>query len=277
MTKRFAVVHGPNLNMLGQRQASIYGRQTLAAINAEIESEAERLQVEVDFFQSNNEGELVTHLQQCRARVQGVVLNAAAYTHYSIALRDAISAAAVSTVEVHISNVYQREEFRHLSVLAPVCIGQISGLHSTSYILALQALVIDETPVTPISENAKDKVLLLSATPLAPEVTKPLHTRAAQLQLQVEERLFKEAEIINDLQNNTAAYAGVIVATDKQMGSEESSVLQQALTMSSLPSIAIGTPAAKKSPALFSACRGVITGFDNTAHGYLLALNALVR
>lgn len=141
MPKHVAVIHGPNLNMLGKREVGIYGGKTMEDINADVAEEARKLEVEVEFFQSNSEGELVTFIQQCRGRVEGILLNAGAYTHYSIALRDAIAAAQVSTVEVHISNIYKREPFRHVSVIAPVCIGQICGLGSHGYILALRALM----------------------------------------------------------------------------------------------------------------------------------------
>jgi 3-dehydroquinate dehydratase-2 len=139
----FAVVNGPNLNMLGKREVDIYGDKNLEDINAEVKKEADNLGVAVEFFQSNIEGELVTFIQGCRDRVKGIILNAGAYTHYSIALRDAVSAAQVPVVEVHMSNIYRRESFRHLSVIAPVCIGQISGFGSRSYILALRALMKD--------------------------------------------------------------------------------------------------------------------------------------
>ena len=143
MTNLIAVVHGPNLNMLGKREADIYGNKTMEDINAEVKTEAEKSGATVEFFQSNSEGELVTYIQGCRERVKGVVLNAGAYTHYSVALRDAITAAQVPVVEVHISNIYKRESFRHLSVIAPVCIGQISGFGSKSYVLAVKALLGD--------------------------------------------------------------------------------------------------------------------------------------
>jgi 3-dehydroquinate dehydratase-2 len=143
VTDLFAVVNGPNLNMLGKREVDIYGDKNLEDINAEVKKEADNLGVAVEFFQSNIEGELVTFIQGCRDRVKGIILNAGAYTHYSIALRDAVSAAQVPVVEVHMSNIYRRESFRHLSVIAPVCIGQISGFGSRSYILALRALMKD--------------------------------------------------------------------------------------------------------------------------------------
>ena len=141
MADLFAVVNGPNLNMLGKREIDIYGDKNLEDINAEVKKEADNLGVAVEFFQSNIEGELVTFIQGCRDRVKGIILNAGAFTHYSIALRDAVSAAQVPVVEVHMSNIYRRESFRHLSVIAPVCIGQISGFGSRSYILALRALM----------------------------------------------------------------------------------------------------------------------------------------
>jgi len=141
MGKHIAVVHGPNLNMLGKREVGIYGGKSMEGINAELAAEAAKLAVSVEFFQSNGEGELATFIQGCRQRVGGILLNAGAYTHYSIALRDAIAAAQVPTVEVHISNVYKRESFRHVSMIAPVCIGQICGFGSYSYILGLRALI----------------------------------------------------------------------------------------------------------------------------------------
>ncbi|RKX76878.1 MAG: type II 3-dehydroquinate dehydratase [Spirochaetes bacterium] len=139
--KHIAVIHGPNLNMLGKREVGIYGGKSMEDINASVLAEAERLNVTVEFYQSNGEGDLVTFIQKCRGRVGGIILNAGAYTHYSVALRDAISAAEVPTVEVHISNIYKRESFRHISMIAPVCIGQICGFGPYSYILGLRALI----------------------------------------------------------------------------------------------------------------------------------------
>lgn len=138
---RIAVVHGPNLNLLGTREPGIYGAKTLEQINGELVVEATRLGVALDCFQANSEGAIVDHLHACMGRVDGVVINAAAYTHYSVAIRDAIAAIKLPVVEVHLSNIHKREEFRHVSVIAPVCVGQISGFGAHSYILGLQALL----------------------------------------------------------------------------------------------------------------------------------------
>jgi 3-dehydroquinate dehydratase-2 len=139
--RRVAVIHGPNLNMLGKREIGIYGGKTMDQINQEIQTEAAKLKVELSFFQSNSEGGLVDYIHSCAGRIEGIVLNAGAYTHYSVALRDAISAVKIPTVEVHISNIYKREIFRHTSLIAPVCIGQVCGFGSHSYILGLRALM----------------------------------------------------------------------------------------------------------------------------------------
>lgn len=137
--KQILVVNGPNLNMLGRREPDKYGAQTLEEINALISARAKELGVACSFFQSNNEGELVTAIQEA-AMLDGVILNAGAYTHYSIAIRDAIAAITTPVVEVHLTNIHAREEFRHKSVLAAVCRGQIAGFGAQSYLLALQAM-----------------------------------------------------------------------------------------------------------------------------------------
>jgi len=134
-------LNGPNLNLLGQREPEVYGRNTLADIEAKVRSRAQTLQVEVEFRQSNLEGELVDWIQQAKTKSDVIVLNAAAYTHTSIALRDAIVAAGVPTIEIHLSNIHAREEFRHKSLIAPVCRGQILGFGANSYILALEASI----------------------------------------------------------------------------------------------------------------------------------------
>jgi len=134
-------LNGPNLNLLGQREAEVYGRSTLADIEAKVRSRAQTLHVEVEFRQTNLEGELVDWIQQAKTKSDVIVLNAAAYTHTSIALRDAIVAAGVPTIEIHLSNIHAREEFRHKSLIAPVCRGQILGFGANSYILALEAYI----------------------------------------------------------------------------------------------------------------------------------------
>ena len=134
-------LNGPNLNLLGQREPEVYGRSTLADIEAKVRSRAQTLQVEVEFRQTNLEGELVDWIQQAKTKSDVIVLNAAAYTHTSIALRDAIVAAGVPTIEIHLSNIHAREEFRHKSLIAPVCRGQILGFGANSYILALEASI----------------------------------------------------------------------------------------------------------------------------------------
>ena len=141
-TKRILVLHGPNLNLLGSREPEIYGKTTLNDINEILKHKAKELNVdEIDFLQSNFEGELVGAIQKARGRYDFILLNAGALTHYSIALRDAISAIPVPVIEIHMSNVFQREEFRHKSVISPVVIGQIIGFGVDSYVAALEIAV----------------------------------------------------------------------------------------------------------------------------------------
>ncbi len=135
------VLNGPNLNLLGQREPAVYGRTTLAEIEAKVRERAAARGAQVDFRQTNLEGELVTWIQQAKGRFDAIVLNAAAYTHTSVALRDAIAAVGIPTIEIHLSNVHAREEFRHRSVIAPVCVGQITGFGANSYLLAMEAAV----------------------------------------------------------------------------------------------------------------------------------------
>ncbi|MBC6431256.1 type II 3-dehydroquinate dehydratase [Nostoc sp. HG1] len=134
-------LHGPNLNLLGQREPGIYGALTLAEINRLLEEEGFKLQAKVFSVQSNHEGILVDTIHAALGQHHGILINAGAYTHTSVALRDAIAAVNLPTVEVHLSNIYRREDFRHHSYIAPVAIGQISGFGGQSYLLGLQALV----------------------------------------------------------------------------------------------------------------------------------------
>ena len=138
---KILIVNGPNLNLLVTREPEVYGTLTLEKINAELEILAKELGVELEFFQSNVEGEIVNAIQAARGDCAGIVINPAAYTHTSVAIRDAISAVSLPAVEIHISNVHAREEFRKNSLIAPVCVGQIAGFGLDSYRLAMLALM----------------------------------------------------------------------------------------------------------------------------------------
>lgn len=137
---RILVLHGPNLNLLGTREPEVYGTLTLQQINSSLMKLADELGIEVSFVQTNSEGTLVDAIQSASGQFDGILINPAAYTHTSVAIRDAISAVAVPTVEVHLSNIHSREEFRTKSFVAPVAVGQISGFGVDSYLLGLQAL-----------------------------------------------------------------------------------------------------------------------------------------
>lgn len=138
--KRILVLHGPNLNLLGQRETDIYGTVTLEQIDKSLSALARELGVHLDAVQSNHEGEIVERVQKARGVYDGILINPAAYTHTSVAIRDALLAASVPAVEVHLSNIHKREEFRRQSLTAPACHGQISGFGSDSYLLGLRAL-----------------------------------------------------------------------------------------------------------------------------------------
>ena len=138
---RILFLNGPNLNLLGQRESGVYGLTTLKDIEAKVRERAGIHGVDIDFRQTNSEGELVSWIQQSTGKSDVIVLNAAAFTHTSIAIRDAISAVGIPTIEIHLTNIHAREEFRHISMIAPVCRGQISGFSSNSYLLALEAAV----------------------------------------------------------------------------------------------------------------------------------------
>ena len=138
---KILVLHGPNLNLLGGREPAVYGNLTLAEINASLLNLARELGVEVVCKQSNYEGELIDQLHQASGEFSAVIFNPGAFTHYSLALRDAVAAVPLPVIEVHLSNIYRREEFRRHSVIAPAAAGQISGLGEISYLLALRAAV----------------------------------------------------------------------------------------------------------------------------------------
>jgi 3-dehydroquinate dehydratase II len=134
-------LNGPNLNLLGKREPKVYGRTTLAEIEAKVRKRAAKSGAKVEFKQSNVEGELLSWIHEASGKFDVIVLNAAAYTHTSVALRDAITGVGIPTIEIHLSNVHSRERFRHKSLIAPVCIGQITGFGANSYILAVEAAV----------------------------------------------------------------------------------------------------------------------------------------
>ena len=140
--KRILVINGPNLNMLGTREKDIYGVETLEDIAKRVIAEGMKLNLEVDFIQSNHEGEIIDKIHEARGKYEVIIMNPGAYTHYSIAIRDAVKAVEIPTIEVHLSNIHSREEFRSKSVIAPVCVGQISGFGSNSYIVALNAAAL---------------------------------------------------------------------------------------------------------------------------------------
>ena len=138
---KILVMNGPNLNLLGTREPEIYGSLTLADIHERLRQRANEADLDIEFMQSNHEGMLVDAIQRARRTVDYIILNAGAFTHYSIALRDAIAAVDVPVIEVHLSNIHQREEFRHKSVIAPVVLGQIAGFGAESYMAALEIII----------------------------------------------------------------------------------------------------------------------------------------
>ena len=139
--KKILVIHGPNLNLLGQREPDVYGRTTLKQIDGELQKIAKAEKVALEAFQSNHEGEIVERIGKAKGKFDCILINPAAYTHTSVAIRDAISAVSIPVVEVHLSNIYAREEFRHTSLISPVAVGQVSGFGLDSYRLGLKAAI----------------------------------------------------------------------------------------------------------------------------------------
>ncbi len=140
--KKILIIHGPNLNLLGQREPEVYGRTTLDEINGQLRGLAEKEGVKLEIIQSNQEGAIVDLIGQARGRFDAIVINPAGYTHTSVAIRDAVSSVGVPTVEVHISNIYGREEFRQRSLIAPVAAGVVAGFGADSYLLGLEAAIM---------------------------------------------------------------------------------------------------------------------------------------
>jgi len=138
---KILVVHGPNLDLLGEREPNVYGKDTLENINSLLQKEAEKNNAELKIFQSNSEGDIVNFLRDNRKWAEGIIINPAAYTHTSVAIRDAIKALNIPTVEVHLSNIYAREEFRQKSLISPVAVATISGFGKQSYVLALHGIL----------------------------------------------------------------------------------------------------------------------------------------
>ncbi|MDD4879505.1 MAG: type II 3-dehydroquinate dehydratase [Candidatus Omnitrophica bacterium] len=139
--KKILVIHGPNLNLLGQREPGVYGKTTLKQIDAELQKIAKAEKIALETLQSNHEGEIVEKIGKAKGKFDCILINPAAYTHTSVAIRDAISAVSIPVVEVHLSNIYAREEFRHTSLISPVAVGQVSGFGLDSYRLGLKAAV----------------------------------------------------------------------------------------------------------------------------------------
>ena len=140
--KKILVVHGPNLDLLGRREPKVYGRTTLKEIDKNLRTLAKKNKVSLTIVQSNHEGEIVDLIGSSRGKFDALLINPAAYTHTSVAIRDAIAASGLKTIEVHLSNIHAREEFRQTSLIAPVCVGQISGFGADSYLLGLQAATL---------------------------------------------------------------------------------------------------------------------------------------
>lgn len=155
---KIMVIQGPNINMLGVREPSIYGGMKMEELHEQLEMVAKQHNTEIEFFQSNLEGEIVDKIQECYGTADGIIINPAAYTHSSIAIRDAIAAVALPCIEVHVSNIARREEFRQKSLIAPVCAGQISGFGPVGYHLALMGMmqIFEQIKLVKSKQKSKD-------------------------------------------------------------------------------------------------------------------------
>ena len=153
---KIMVIQGPNINMLGKRERRIYGVMTMSDIHEQMKAVAGQAEVGIEFFQSNFEGEIVDKIQECLGEFDGIIINPAAYTHTSIAIRDAIASVGLPTIEVHISNIYQREDFRHKSLVAPVCSGHIAGFGPIGYHLAMIGMLQIFDQIKRIETASKD-------------------------------------------------------------------------------------------------------------------------
>ena len=290
MPKQVAVVNGPNINMLGKREISVYGALSLDDICRRVEEEADRYGVRTVFFQSNSEGALVSYIQSCRDTTDGILLNAGAYTHYSIALRDAISACEVPTVEIHVSNVYRRESFRHRSVIASVCLGQICGFGVQSYLLGFRALM-NEQPEAPeehgradtASSKASTKMLVVSGPDpgfqgTIDDIHDDLQRRARELGVAVKcHQIDSEGAIVDCLRSADRRFDGVVINPGSL--ASHSHVLRDAVAATPLPVVELGISdddvreEEQHHSVISAGCAGVIRGFGTSS--YLLALEAL--
>lgn len=296
---RIVIINGPNLNMLGKREVGIYGGQTLEDFNLKIKEKADSLNVETEFFQSNSESEIVSYIHSCNGRVDGVMINAGAFTHYSYAIRDAIASITVPVIEVHISNIYKREEFRHESVIAPVCIGQICGFGLTSYMLALKSL-LDEIDynIWLVEDDKKEekrrKFLVISGPNLnllgnrniniyglgitLDSIHQQLGEVADKLDVEVDAFQFNhEGDIIDKLQESTGKYDGIIINAGAL--AHYSYTLRSAIGTTLLPCIEVFLTNVHKRESfrhrsvISAVCVGSVGGFG--AKSYLLALDSL--
>jgi len=286
MVKNLAVIHGPNLNLLGKREVGIYGDKTMEQINSEVVEEAKIFDLTIEFYQSNYEGELVTFIQMCRGKVDGILFNAGAYTHYSIALRDAISA---------------RESFRHTSVIAPVCLGQICGFGSHSYILGLRGLIETKLPSRSVIIDTnkktfkKKKYMVISGPNLnllgtrktsiygeysLQEIHNELQLHASGFNVSIEcEQFNSEGAIIDCLQRAPGEFSGLIINAGAL--AHYSYALRSAIGATLLPCIEVfisnvhAREEFRHRSVIAPVCVGVISGLGK--RGYLLALEALIN